>query len=197
MLNLVWPIFIIISFSYAIFSGNLQNLNTSIFDSVEDAVNLSITMLGTMCLWSGVINVAKNTNIIKRMNTILKPIIKFLFPEIKENKKAQSEISMNMVANILGLGNAATPLGIKAMETLQEENKNKQELSNSMIMLIVINTASIQIIPTTIIAIRSSLGAENPTAIIVPVWIATVCAAIAGITITKLLIRYSNKREKI
>lgn len=197
MLNLVWPIFIIISFSYAIFSGNLQNLNTSIFDSVEDAVNLSITMLGTMCLWSGVINVAKNTNIIKRMNTILKPIIKFLFPEIKENKKAQSEISMNMVANILGLGNAATPLGIKAMETLQEENKNKQELSNSMIMLIVINTASIQIIPTTIIAIRSSLGAENPTSIIVPVWIATVCAAIAGITITKLLIRYSNKREKI
>lgn len=197
MLNLVWPIFIIISFSYAIFSGNLQNLNTSIFDSVEDAVNLSITMLGTMCLWSGVINVAKNTNIIKRMNTILKPIIKFLFPEIKENKKAQSEISMNMVANILGLGNAATPLGLKAMETLQEENKNKQELSNSMIMLIVINTASIQIIPTTIIAIRSSLGAENPTSIIVPVWIATVCAAIAGITITKLLIRYSNKREKI
>ena len=70
MLNLVWPIFIITSFSYAIFSGNLQNLNTSIFDSVEDAVNLSITMLGTMCLWSGVINVAKNTNIIKRMNTI-------------------------------------------------------------------------------------------------------------------------------
>lgn len=197
MLNLVWPIFIIISFSYAIFSGNLQNLNTSIFDSVEDAVNLSITMLGTMCLWSGVINVAKNTNIMKKMNTILKPIIKFLFPEIKENKKAQSEISMNMVANILGLGNAATPLGLKAMETLQEENKNKQELSNSMIMLIVINTASIQIIPTTIIAIRSSLGAENPTSIIVPVWIATVCAAIAGITITKLLIRYSNKREKI
>ena len=197
MLNLVWPIFIIISFSYAIFSGNLQNLNASIFDSVESAVNLSITMLGTMCLWSGIIHVAANTNIMKMMNKMLKPIIRFLFPEIRENKKAQSEISMNMVANILGLGNAATPLGLKAMETLQEENKNKQELSNSMIMLIVINTASIQIIPTTIIAIRSSLGAENPTSIIVPVWIATICAAIVGITVTKLLIKYSNKREKI
>lgn len=197
MLNIVWPIFIIISFSYAIFSGNLQNLNASIFDSVESAVNLSITMLGTMCLWSGIIHVAANTNIMKMMNKMLKPIIRFLFPEIKENKKAQSEISMNMVANILGLGNAATPLGLKAMETLQEENKNKQELSNSMIMLIVINTASIQIIPTTIIAIRSSLGAENPTSIIVPVWIATICAAIVGITVTKLLIKYSNKREKI
>ena len=197
MLNLVWPIFIIISFSYAIFSGNLQNLNSSIFDSVESAVNLSITMLGTMCLWSGIINVAANTNIMKMMNKILKPIVRFLFPEIRENKKAQSEISMNMIANILGLGNAATPLGLKAMETLQKENKNKQELSNSMIMLIVINTASIQIIPTTIIAIRSSLGSENPTSIIVPVWIATICAAIVGITVTKLLIRYSNKREKI
>ena len=195
MLNLVWPIFIIISFSYAIFSGNLQNLNTSIFDSVESAVSLSITMLGTMCLWSGIINVAANTNIMKMLNKLLKPIIKFLFPEIKENKKAQNEISMNMVANILGLGNAATPLGLKAMETLQEENKNKQALSNSMIMLIVLNTASIQIIPTTIIAIRSSLGAENPTSIIVPIWIATICAAIVGVTVTKLLIAYFNKRE--
>ena len=197
MLNLVWPIFIIISFSYAIFSGNLQNLNSSIFDSIESAVNLSITMLGTMCLWSGIINVATNTNIMKIMNKMLKPIIKVLFPEIRENQKAQNEISMNMVANILGLGNAATPLGLKAMETLQEENKNKQELSNSMIMLIVVNTASIQIIPTTIIAIRSSLGAENPTSIIVPVWIATICAAIVGITVTKLLIKYANKREKV
>ena len=197
MLNLVWLIFIIISFSYAIFSGNLQNLNSSIFDSIESAVNLSITMLGTMCLWSGIINVATNTNIMKIMNKMLKPIVKFLFSEIRENQKAQNEISMNMVANILGLGNAATPLGLKAMETLQEENKNKQELSNSMIMLIVVNTASIQIIPTTIIAIRSSLGAENPTSIIVPVWIATICAAIVGITVTKLLIKYANKREKV
>ena len=198
MLNLVWPIFIIISFSYAIFSGNLQNLNSSIFDSVESAVNLSITMLGTMCLWSGIINVAVNTSIMKFMNKLLKPIIKFLFPEIKQNEKAQNEILMNIVANILGLGNAATPLGLKAMGTLQEENKNKKELSNSMIMLIVMNTASIQIIPTTIIAIRSSLGSENPTSIIVPVWIATICAAIAGVTVTKLFIKYSNnKRENI
>ncbi len=197
MLNLIWPIFIIISFSYAIFSGNLQNLNSGIFESVDNAVNLSITMLGTMCLWSGIINIANNTRIIQIINKMLKPIIKFLFPEIKNNKKAQNEISMNMIANILGLGNAATPLGLKAMETLQEENNNKEELSNSMIMLIVLNTASIQIIPTTIIAIRSSLGSENPTSIIFPVWIATICAGIAGITITKLLIKYVNKRERL
>lgn len=196
MLNIVWSIFIIISFSYAIFSGNVQNLNSSIFESIESAVNLSITMLGTMCLWSGIINIASNTSIIQKINKILKPIIRFLFPEIKENIKAQNEISMNMVANILGLGNAATPLGLKAMESLQKENRNKKELSNSMIMLIVLNTASIQIIPTTIIAIRSSLQSANPTSIIFPVWIATICATTAGILVTKILIKYSNKGEK-
>ena len=142
MLNLIWPVFIIISFSYAIFSGNVEMLNKSIFESVEDAVKLSITMLGTMCLWTGIINIASNTNIIKTINRLLKPIINFLFPEIKNNEKVKNEISMNMIANILGLGNAATPLGLKAMQTLQKDNKEKEKLSNSMIMLIVINTAS-------------------------------------------------------
>ena len=196
MLNLVWPIFIIISFSYAIFSGNMQNLNTSIFESTESAISLSITMLGTMCLWNGIINIARNTSIIKKVNKLLRPIINFLFPEIKNDEQAKDEISMNVVANILGLGNAATPLGLKAMDTLQKENKNKDTLSNSMIMLIVLNTASIQIIPTTIIAIRSSLNSKDPTSIIVPVWIATICAAIVGITVTKVLIKFSKKKEK-
>ena len=197
MLNLVWPIFIIISFSYAIFSGNLQSLNSGIFDSVESAVKLSITMLGTISLWNGIINVANNTSIIKKINKLLKPVIKFLFPEIKDNKEVQNEISMNMIANVLGLGNASTPLGLKAMETLQKENKKKDELSNSMIMLIVLNTASIQLIPTTIIAIRSSLGSENPTSIIVPVWIATICAGVCGIIVTKILIKYFSKKTNL
>mgnify|MGYP004530980097 FL=1 len=190
MLNIIWPIFIIISFSYAIISGNLENLNSNIFDSLESAISLSITMLGTMCLWSGIINIASHTKIINIINKILRPIITFLFPNLKSNKKIQNEISMNMVANILGLGNAATPLGLKAMESLQKENTKKNQLSNSMIMLIVLNTASIQIIPTTVIAIRNSLGSNNPTIIILPVWIATICAAIIGIIVTKILIKY-------
>lgn len=96
---------------------------------------------------------------------------------------------MNMVANILGLGNAATPLGIKAMKSMQEENTNKKVITNEMATFIVLNTASIQIIPTTVIAIRSSLGSGNPTAIIIPVWIATICAACAGIIATKIFIK--------
>ena len=189
MLNIVWPIFIIISFSFAIFSGNLEKLNSSIFESTSDAINLSISLLGTICLWSGIMKIASNTSVIEKLTRFLEPIIKFLFPELKNNQKIQKEISMNMIANILGLGNAATPLGIKAMKSMQENNNDKKVLTNEMATLIVLNTASIQIIPTTVIAIRNSLGSENPTAIIVPVWIATICASIAGIVATKFFIK--------
>lgn len=195
MLNIVWPIFIIISFSYAIFSGNLENLNSSVFKSTEDAINLTLSLLGTICLWNGVMQVASKTSIIDKMMKLLNPIIKVLFPEIKNNKKIKKEISMNMIANILGLGNAATPLGLKAMKSMQKENNKKDILSDSMMMFIVINTASIQIIPTTVIAIRNSLGSNNPTSIVFPVWIATICAAIAAVLATKILIKITKKEK--
>ena len=179
MLNIVWPIFIIISFSFAIFSGNLEKLNSSIFESTNNAINLSLNLLGTLCLWNGIMQIANKTSLIQKLTKFLKPIIKFLFPEIKENTQIQQEISMNMIANILGLGNAATPLGLKAMKSMQKENKNKDILRNSMAMFIVLNTASIQLIPTTVIAIRNSLESKNPTAIVFPVWVATICAATA------------------
>ena len=141
-----------------------------------------------MCLWCGIMKIAQNTNLLNRFTRILNPLLNFLFPELKRNKKAKEEIAMNMTANLLGIGNASTPLGLKAMETLQKENEKKEELSNSMAMLILLNTASLQIIPTTIIAIRVSLNSQNPTKIIVPVWIATMCAAVTGITAVKLFI---------
>jgi len=122
--------------------------------------------------------VASKTTIINKLTNLLKPMIKVLFPEMRKNKQIQKEISMNMIANILGLGNAATPLGLKAMKSMQEENVQKDTLSNSMLVFIVLNTASIQIIPTTVIAIRNSLGSTNPTKIVFPVWIATICAAV-------------------
>ena len=179
MLNIVWPIFIIISFAYAIFSGNVDKLNESIFSSTSESVNLCISLLGTICLWNGIMQIASSTSVIEKLTKFLKPAIKFLFPELKNNEKIQKEISMNMVANILGLGNAATPLGLKAMQSMQEENSKKDTLTDSMMMFIVLNTASIQIIPTTVIAIRNSLGSNNPTMIVFPVWIATIVAAVA------------------
>lgn len=189
MLNKIWPIFIIISIIYAVYSGNLENLNNSIFESTESTISITMTLLGTMCLWSGLMKIACNLSLIEKLCKFLNPIINFLFPDLKKSPKIKKEISMNMIANILGLGNAATPLGLKAMESMQKENEKKDSLSNSMMMFVLINTASIQIIPTTVLAIRKSLGSEDSTGILVPVWCATICAAIAGIIIVKLLIK--------
>ena len=193
MLNILWPIFIIISIIYAIFSGNLENLNKSIFESTESAVNLTLTLIGMTCLWSGIMEVASKSDIIEYLSKILKPIVKKLFPNITLESKSYNNIIMNIVANILGLGNAATPLGLKAMSELQKENEDKDRLSDSMMMLIVLNTASLQIIPTTVIAIRNSLGSENPTKIIFPVWISTICAAIVGVIFCKIIIKFTKK----
>ena len=193
MLNIVWPIFIIISFSFAIFSGNLERLNSSIFESTTDAINLCISLLGTICLWNGIMQIASNTSVVEKLTRFLKPVIRFLFPELKEKPEIQKEVSMNMIANILGLGNAATPLGLKAMKSMQKENKQKDILSNSMMMLIVLNTASLQLIPTTVLAIRSSLNSINPTKIIVPVWISTVCAAVVGVCVCKIIIKVTKR----
>lgn len=189
MLNKIWPIFIIISFIYAFFSGNIDKVNSGIFESTKSAVELSLTFLGTMCLWNGIMQIAYKSKLINRIVKILNPIIKRIFPEIKKDEKIKKEVSMNIIANIFGMGNAATPLGIKAMTSMQEVNTKKDTLSDSMMMFIVINTASLQIIPTTVIAIRTSLNSSNPTSIVVPVWVATIFSIIAGICITKILIK--------
>lgn len=193
MLNILWPIFIILSIIYAIFSGNIENINASIYESTENVVQFSLTLIGMTCLWSGIMEIASKTKIMEVISKLLKPIIKFLFPKINEESKSYKNIVMNITANILGLGNAATPLGLKSMEELQKENKNKKALSHHMMMLIVLNTASLQIIPTTVLAIRNSLGSENPNIIIFPVWIVTICAAIVGITATKILIKLDKR----
>ena len=195
MLNSFWPICIIISIGFAIVTGNIDKINNSIFESADTAVNLTITLLGTMTLWSGVMEIAINTSIINKIQKLLKPIMSFLFPKMKNSDKEYKEICMNIIANLLGLGNAATPLGLKAMKSMQEKNDNKDTLTDEMAMLIVLNTASLQIIPTTVIAIRSSLGSNEPTKIIVPVWIATICAAITAIIATKIFTKLEKKRR--
>ena len=141
----MWPILIICSFGYAIISGNIENVNNSIFESLEEVISLSMTLVGTMCLWCGLMEIVKNTSIMKKLIKLLRPILNWLFPESKNNKEAMENISINTISNILGLGNAATPAGIKAMESLQKENKNNKRLSNSMMMLIVLNTTSIEL----------------------------------------------------
>ena len=189
MLNFLWPFFIIISYVYSFISGNIEKINNGVFESCSSAVELTITFLGTIPLWSGIMQIAQDSSLTGKLSKILKPIINFLFPELKNDNKTKEKISLNIIANILGLGNAATPIGLEAMQTLQKKNTSKHILNNSMCMLILLNTASLQIIPTTVIAIRTSLNSSNPTAIIVPVWLSTISAASAGIIAVKLLIK--------
>ena len=189
MLNSIWPTFIIVSFIFAVITGRLNELNTAIFDSAASSVEMTITFFGTMCLWNGVMKIVQETSIMEKLSKIIEPFMKFLFPKMKKEDKEYKEITINIIANFLGLGNAATPLGLSAMKTMQKKNTNKDTLSNNMAMFIVLNTASLQLIPSTVIAIRTSLNSFQPCSIIFPIWCATIAADIAGITATKILIK--------
>ena len=192
-MNFIWPIIIIISYIYAIINGNIDKINNSIYSSTEDVIRLSMTLLGSMCLWCGIIKIIEKTKIMKILSGILRPILNWLFPDAKNNKKAMDAISINTISNIIGIGNAATSSGLKAMYELQAENKEKNKLTRSMTMLVVLNTASIQILPTTVLAIRSSLGSKNPSAIIVPIWISTIVGTVVGISATKFMLKIGRE----
>ena len=189
MLNKIWPAFIILSFLYAIFNGNIEEFNNSIFTSCAQTVDLILKLFGTMCLWNGLMKIVQETSLIKKLTKFISPLMKFLFPTMKKEDKEYKEITINIIANLLGIGNAATPLGLKAMQTMQEKNPQKDRITDSMAMFIVLNTASIQLIPSTVIAVRASLGSVNPSQIIVPVWIATIAADVAGIIASKILMK--------
>ena len=186
-MNFLWAFLIIISYIFALCTGNMDKINNSIYSSINDLVKIVVTIIGNMCFWSGIINIIKNTKLINILKKAIKPIINILFPNEKNNKKAVDYISINIISNLLGIGNAATPAGLSAIKEMQLENKEKNKLTDSMAMLIVLNTTSIQLIPTTVIAIRNSLNSVNSTIIIVPVWIATIAAAVTGIIAAKIL----------
>ena len=189
MLNKIWPAFIILSFLYAIFNGNIEEFNNSIFTSCAQTVDLILKLFGTMCLWNGLMKIVQETSLMRKLTKFISPLMKFLFPTMKKEDKEYKEITINIVANLLGIGNAATPLGLKAMQTMQEKNPQKDRITDSMAMFIVLNTASIQLIPSTVIAVRASLNSANPSQIIVPVWIATIVADVAGIIASKILMK--------
>ena len=193
MLNIIWGIFIIIAISYGFFSGNIEYVNNALFESIGSTTTFIINMMGNICFWTGIMEIVSNTSVLEKIKKIIAPLIKLIFPEINKESKAYDEISMNMVSNIIGLGNAATPCGLRAMEEMQKENKDKTKLSEAMFKFMLINTASIQLIPTTIIAIRTSLGSEKPSSILFGVWFASTVTFISIIFISKIYIRFFRK----
>ena len=187
MMNWIWVAMIILSFVTAIFTGNMAALSGSVMDGAKSAVELIITIGGMIILWSGLMHLAEVTGLTERISKLLYPLIKLIYPGIRNNKPAQQAVAMNMSANLLGLGNAATPLGIKAIEEMQKDTADKKIATNDMAMLVVMNTASIQLLPTTLAALRQAAGAVNPLDILPAVWIASVISVLAGIFIAKVL----------
>lgn len=172
MINYIFGIFIIIGIVYSFLTGNVDVLNNSLISSGEDAISMIFKMIPLLCLWLGVMKIAEASNLIDKISGFLSKVINPLFPELKKNTPSISYIATNIAMNMLGLGSGATPFGLKAMESMQQENDKKDTASRSMITFLVINTASVTIIPTTVISMRILAGSTSPT-IIVPASIIT------------------------
>ncbi|MCX7749441.1 MAG: nucleoside recognition protein [Clostridia bacterium] len=194
MLNYIWFGMLAIGFIVGTLNGRIEAVTKALIDSCNSAVTLSIGLLGIMCLWTGLMGVAEQSGLVQYIAKIVRPIMRFLFPDIPKKHPAIGAMVMNMVANFLGLGNAATPLGLKAMGELQKLNTKKDTATDSMSMFLVLNTAAIQLIPATIIAVRAASGSTSPGEIIGTVWVASICATIAGIIAVKILSIRSKKK---
>lgn len=190
MINKIWCFFILIAIIFGFVNGSYEEVNNAIFTSISNTIELIISLFGSMCFWCGIMNIVKNTSLINKIKKILGPLIKILFPNLKKDSEVYNDISMNMASNFMGLGNAATPCGLNAIEKLQNENLNKNRLSNDMMLFILINTASIQLIPTTIISIRMGLGSKNPSGIIIGVWFASIITFLFIVCVSKIYFKF-------
>lgn len=195
MLNFIWCIIIILSIICSIVTGNTNNLTDSILSSATEAVELIITMTGTVCLWSGLMEIADKSGLSIAISKLLSPLLSRLFPDLNKNGKAFSAISANVTANLLGLGNAATPLGIKAMKELEKEKNlslRNFTADRDTVMFVILNTTSIQLMPTMIVSILESCGSTQPTSIVPNVWISSLCGLAVGIISVKIFYRGEN-----
>ena len=186
MLNYLWGSMILIGILFSTFSGNLSSITNAAINSSREAVNICLTMLGILTMWTGLISIAEKSGLINSIAKKMMPLLKFLFPRLPEKSKAMQYICTNIIANMLGLSWAATPAGLKAMEELQKINPQKDTASCEMCMFMIINMSSLQIVSINIIAYRAQYNSMNPSEIIGPGLFATFVSTIAAIIITKI-----------
>ena len=196
MMKWIFSFFVIISAVFSIFLGNTEQFTNSILDEGVNAVELSFYLLGGMCVWGGIMNVADKAGITYYLSLLFRPIAKIIFKGIDLNGKAFKAISMNITANLLGLGNAATPFGLEAMKALEQEDKTTDTASRNMIIFTVLNTASLTIIPSTAASLRLKHNAENPLDILPLTLINSVVTAVVVISFASFICRLQEKKEK-
>jgi len=189
MVNIIWIVLITLGIVYGVLNNNLETINTTIVDSTKVSLEMLFKIFPVLALWMGITKIAEVSGLLKKLSNKLSPLLTKFFPEIPKAHESLSLIASNMIANIFGLGSAATPFGLKAMDSLQKINKNKKVASRSMITFLVINTSGLTLIPTTIISLRMMYGSSEPTKIVLACIISTMFATIGGILMDRFLAR--------
>ncbi|MEX2460946.1 MAG: nucleoside recognition domain-containing protein [Paenibacillaceae bacterium] len=185
MVNLIWLFFIVVGFVVAAIQGNIDLVTAAVFEGAETGVTVCFGLISILVFWLGIMRIAEDAGLLKKLAILLRPAVRFLFPSIPQDHPAIGYIMSNMSANILGLGNAATPMGIRAMQELQKLNINKNTASPAMCTLLALNTSSITLIPTTLIAIRMNYHSLNPAEIVGTTLLATIISTLAAILVDK------------
>lgn len=194
MVNKIWSFFIISGIAVCLFNGNIILINNEILSSGKQSLDMIIQLFPVMALWLGIMKIADESGLLNKLSKLLKPILKKLFPDIPPNHESLNYISSNIIANMFGLGNVATPFGLKAMKSLQTINDKKEFASKSMITFLVLNTSGLTIVPTTIISLRMLHKSISPTMIILPCIIATFCSTLGGLIMNNILARRCNNK---
>jgi spore maturation protein A len=194
MLNYLWGFMIVIGIIVGVLNGKIDDVSTASINSAKEAITLCITMLGIMSLWTGIMQIAKATGILDALTKALNPILRLLFPDIPKEHPANEYIASNMIANILGLGWAATPMGLKAITELKKLNKDSDTASVDMCTFLIINISSLQLIPVNIIAYRSQYGSVSPTEILGSALVATTISTIAGVIFSVVARKLSRNK---
>jgi spore maturation protein A len=180
-MNTIWFLLIAVPVIFSIINGRLDEFTKSLFDGAKSAVEVSLFLLGIVALWLGITKIIEDSGLIHRLSNLFRPVVSRLFKNIPNDHPAITSITLNFLANVFGLGNAATPLGIKAMQDLQSLNKDEETVTFEMMLFIVINTASIQLVPFTVIGILSDFGSKNPAGIVLPTLLATTLSAVFAV----------------
>lgn len=197
MLNYIWSGIIIVSVLCSLLLGNGDLLSKAMIDSGASAVSLLMTMAGIMCLWTGIMKIASESGFTNLIAKLFSPLLRPLFPGLDKNGEAFRSITMNVTANLLGLGNTATPFGLRAMKELRRLGGESDTATDEMVIFVVMNTASLQLLPTTLGALRQSYGSSAPFEIIVPVWISSACALFVALTLACTLNAAGRKSRSI
>lgn len=194
-MNIIFPVLLIFAFISAIVTGRMNELSAAVIDGAEAAVQLLMRLISMLCLWGGIMEIGDRAGLTALFSKIMYPVVSLVFPRLRKDKYVLEAISMNITANVLGLGNAATPLGLEAMRRLQTVNSDTSVASDEMVVFVVMNTAAMHIIPTTVATMRGQYGSVSPMEIMPAAFLTSFCALMSAITVAKIGNRIYRKRQ--